>query len=171
VQAKSDWTYNHRNWLTYKWGLQYIFHSFTPGAGGFTTGVQDFKSKISEQFAREAAAYFSVNANVTPNLNVIAGLRYSYFNQVGPTDRVVYNEDDLPTGDVERFVRGQSIAKYHYPEPRLSLLYKLGNTASLKASYTRTIQYLHLATTSGATFPSDLWIPSSTSSNLQMLSR
>jgi hypothetical protein len=28
-------------------------------------------------------------------------------------------------------------------------------------SYTRTIQYLHLATTSGATFPSDLWVPAS----------
>jgi hypothetical protein len=33
--------------------------------------------------------------------------------------------------------------------------------ASIKASYTRTIQYLHLATTSSATFPSDLWVPSS----------
>ena len=161
VQAKSDWTYTHNNWLSYKWGAQYIWHRFTPGAGSFTQGVQDFKSKISDQYAREAAAYISANANITPNLNIIAGLRYSYFNQVGPTERVMYNEEDLPTGEVERFTKGQSIAKYHYPEPRLSLLYKLPYSTSIKASYTRTIQYLHLATTSGATFPSDLWIPSS----------
>jgi hypothetical protein len=161
VQAKSDWTYSHNNWLTYKWGAQYIWHKFAPGAGSFTSGVQEFKSRISNQYAREAAAYVSVNANVTPVLNVIAGLRYSYFNQVGPTERVLYNEENLPTGQVERFNRGESIAKYHYPEPRLSLLWKLPNASSVKASYTRTIQYLQLATTSGATFPSDLWVPSS----------
>ena len=41
------------------------------------------------------------------------------------------------------------------------MLYKLSATSGVKLSYTRTIQYLHLATTSAATFPSDLWIPSS----------
>lgn len=161
VQVKSDWTYNTNNWLTFKSGLQYIIHSFSPGAGSFTTGVQDFKSQIVNQHAREAAAYLSANANITPSLNMIAGIRYSYFNQVGPTERVIYNADGLPTGQVETFAKGESIAKYHHPEPRLNLLYKLKNTSSIKASYTRTIQYLHLATTSGATFPSDLWVPSS----------
>ncbi|HEX8462086.1 MAG TPA: TonB-dependent receptor, partial [Segetibacter sp.] len=161
VQVKSDWIYNRSNWLKLKFGGQYIWHQFTPGAGGFTTGVQAFKSQISNQYAREAAAYLSADINLTPNLNIIAGLRYSYFNQVGPTERIVYDQDGIPTGEVQRFTAGQSIAKYHYPEPRLSALYKLPHAASIKGSYTRTIQYLHLATTSGATFPSDLWLPSS----------
>jgi len=161
IQAKTDWTSSSNNWLQFKSGLQYIVHRFTPGAGSFTTGVQDFKSQIVDQHAREAAAYFSINANITPALNVIAGLRYSYFNQVGPTERVLYDADGVATGETEKFAKGESIAQYHYPEPRINLLYKLHNTSSLKASYTRTIQYLHLATTSGATFPSDLWVPSS----------
>ena len=161
IQAKTDWTYNSNNWLQFKTGLQYIVHRFSPGAGGFTTGLQDFKSQIVDQHAREAAAYVSANANITPDLNVIAGLRYSYFNQVGPTARVLYDEEGLPTGETEQYTKGESIAKYHYPEPRINLLYKLQNASSIKASYTRTIQYLHLATTSGATFPSDLWVPSS----------
>jgi hypothetical protein len=161
IQAKSDWTYNRSNWLTLKAGVQYIWHEFTPGAGSFTSGVQDFKSRITDQYAREAAAYASADVKLTPALNIIAGLRYSYFNQVGPTERVIYNEDGVPTGELEQFGPGRSIAKYHYPEPRVSMLYKLPNTSSIKASYTRTIQYLHLATTSGATFPSDLWVPSS----------
>lgn len=161
VQARTDWTYKSNNWLLFKSGLQYIVHRFTPGAGSFTTGVQDFKSQIVDQHAREAAGYFSANANITTALNIIAGLRYSYFNQVGPTERVQYDEDGVPTGEVEQFAKGESIAKYYYPEPRINLLYKLHNASSIKASYTRTIQYLHLATTSGATFPSDLWVPSS----------
>ena len=160
-QIKSDWQLSSNNWLKIKWGIQYIWHQFTPGAGTVTSGVQEFKSKVTSQFAREAAAYFSTDVNITPKLNIIAGMRYSYFNQVGPTTRVLYGSDGVPTSNTEVFLKGQSIAQYHYPEPRLSLLYKLPNSSSIKASYTRTIQYLHLATTSSATFPSDLWIPSS----------
>ena len=160
-QFKSDWQYAPNNWLKIKWGTQYTWHRFTPGAGGFTAGVQEFKSKLTNQFAHEAAAYISTDINITPVLNIIAGMRYSYFNQVGPTEKIIYNSEGVPTGEVDRFVKGQSIARYHYPEPRISVLYKLPQQASIKFSYTRTIQYLHLATTSSATFPSDLWVPSS----------
>lgn len=160
-QVKNDWTYTPHSWLKFKAGVQYIWHKFRPGAGGSTQGVQEFKSQIQDQYAREAAGYLSADVNLLPRLNVIAGLRYSYFNQVGPTERVLYDDDNVPTGETEKFARGESIAKYHYPEPRLSLLYKFNNESSIKASYTQTIQYLHLATTSAATFPSDLWVPSS----------
>lgn len=160
-QLKTDWTYNRSNWVKFKFGGQFIWHQFTPGAGSVTTGVTEFKSKVSNEYAHESAAYFSSDINVTPDLNVIAGIRYSYFNQIGPTDRVLYDEDNVPTGQVVHYAKGESIAKYHFPEPRLSLLYKLKDATSIKASYTKIIQYLHLATTSGATFPGDLWIPSS----------
>lgn len=160
-QIKTDWYYNANNWLKFKWGAQYIWHRFTPGAGGVTSGVQDFQTKIADQYAREAAGYISADMNIIPQLNIVAGLRYSYFNQVGPTQRVIYNSEGIPTGEVQQFKSGESIAKYHYPEPRISMLYKLNNTSSIKLSYTKTIQYLHLATTSAATFPGDLWVPSS----------
>ncbi|MEN9570656.1 MAG: hypothetical protein RL172_1887 [Bacteroidota bacterium] len=160
-QLKSDWMYTPQNWLRFKWGGQYTWHQFNPGAGAVTTGIQAFKSQVANRYAKEAAAYASAAVNITPALNLIAGIRYSYFNQVGPTQQVLYGSDGVPTGRIDSFKKGQSIARYHYPEPRLSLLYKLSLNSSIKASYTRTIQYLHLATTSGATFPSDLWLPSS----------
>ncbi len=160
-QLKNDWTYIPNNFFKLKAGLQYVWHRFKPGAGGITSGVQEFKSNINDQFAQEAAAYISAGLTVANRLNILAGLRYSYFNQVGPTERVKYDPDGLPTGEIEKFGRGKSIAHYHYPEPRFSAVYSLPQNASIKVSYTRTIQYLHLATTSGATFPSDLWIPAS----------
>lgn len=160
-QLKDDWTYSFRNWMKWKWGLQYIWHNFKPGAGGVTAGIQEFKSQLNDQHAREAAAYFSTEIRVSPKLNVTAGLRYSYFDQVGPTEQVIYGADGIPTGEVQRYGKGESIARYHYPEPRVNVLYRLTANSSVKASYTRTIQYLHLATTSAATFPSDLWVPSS----------
>jgi hypothetical protein len=158
---KSDWTYSPTDWLKMKTGFQYTWHTFRPGAGSSNAGVQEFKSQIRDQHAREAAAYISTDINITPRLNIIAGLRYSYFNQVGPTENVVYGPDGSPTGETESYKRGESIARYHYPEPRINVLYKLPDAASIKLSYTRTIQYLHLATTSAATFPGDLWVPAS----------
>lgn len=158
-QIKNDWAWSPSSWLRFKAGLQYIWHSFRPGAGGSTAGIQEFKADIKNQYAREAAVYLSGDIDLTLNLNLIAGLRYSYFNQVGPTERIVYNGQGVPTGDVQVFKKGESIARYQYPEPRIALLYKLPGQSSLKLSYTQTIQYLHLATTSAATFPSDLWVP------------
>ncbi|WP_052273198.1 TonB-dependent receptor [Flavihumibacter solisilvae] len=158
-QVKNDWVYTPHRWIRWKTGVQYTLHSFRPGAGNSTVGIQDFKSQINDQHAREAAAYISTDINVTPRLNLVAGFRYSYFNQVGPTERVLYGANGAPTGETESFKKGESIARYQYPEPRISVLYKTSNASSIKMSYTRTTQYLHLATTSAATFPSDLWVP------------
>lgn len=160
-QVKNDWVYTPLNWIKWKGGIQYTWHTFRPGAGNSNQGIQEFQSQINDQHAREAAGYISTDINVTTRLNVIAGLRYSYFNQVGPTERVIYGPNGSPTGEIDYYKRGESIARYHYPEPRINILYKLPDAASIKLSYTRTIQYLHLATTSAATFPSDLWVPAS----------
>lgn len=160
-QAKNDWSFTPQPWMRWKAGLQYIWHNFRPGAGESNQGIQAFRSRISDQNAREAAAYISADIDITTDFNMIAGVRYSYFNQVGPTERVIYNPDGSPTGETEKYGKGESIARYQYPEPRISLQYKLDNNTNFKLSYTRTYQYLHLATTSAATFPSDLWVPSS----------
>lgn len=160
-QVKNDWTWAPQPWMSWKAGLQYSWHNFRPGAGESNQGIQEFKSRVSDQRAGEAAAYISADINLDEAVNIIAGLRYSYFNQVGPSERVIYGPDGAPTGETETYKRGESIARYHYPEPRISLQYRFNNTTNVKLSYTRTYQYLHLATTSAATFPSDLWVPSS----------
>lgn len=161
-QLKNDWVYaSGSSRVKWKWGVQFIRHNFRPGAGASNAGMQEFKSQISDRHAKEAAAYISADMDLTPKLNVIAGIRYSYFNQVGPTTQNVYTKEGVFTGVTQRYEKGESIARYHYPEPRISALYKSGSHASLRLSYARTVQYLHLATTSAATFPSDLWTPAS----------
>jgi hypothetical protein len=158
-QVKNDWNYSPSHKFNFNWGFQYIWHKFKPGAGDITKGIQEFKTKINNQFAREAAVYLSSSFRISRRLRATTGLRYSYFNQVGPTERVIYNDDGNPTGETELYKKGESIAHYQYPEPRLNLDYSISSLSNIKLSYTKTIQYLHLATTSGATFPSDIWIP------------
>jgi TonB dependent receptor/TonB-dependent Receptor Plug Domain len=161
IQAKSDWQLKQYDWLNLKWGVNYTNHTFRPGAGGVTAGVQQFKLELKNKYAREAAAYASADVDITPELNAIVGMRFSHFNQIGPTEQTVYDNDGFPTGEVLKFNRGQSIALYNNWEPRIALRYKLNETQSLKFAYSNTAQYVQLATTSGATFPSDLWVPAS----------
>ncbi len=160
-QFKSDWSLKQYDWLKLKWGIQYINHSFKPGAGGVTAGVTNFETILQNKYAHELAGYLSAEVDILPEVNLIAGVRYSYFNQVGPTEEVVYDSEGFPTGQKVKYSRGQSLAQYQNPEPRLSLRWKLSESGSIKLSYANTIQYLQLATTSNASFPSDLWLPAS----------
>ncbi|HAI84601.1 MAG TPA: hypothetical protein DCL43_13125 [Chitinophagaceae bacterium] len=159
--VQTNFNYRVSNQLQLKWGGQYLRHRFTPGAGGVTTGLQDFKSQLQNQFANEWAAYASAAYDIGARWNISAGLRYSIFEQVGPTTLQQFDAEGNALGASVTYGRGQSIAQYQNPEPRLNLLYRIDSKSSIKASYTKTAQYLHLATTSSATFPSDLWVPSS----------
>lgn len=159
-QVKNDWSYTPSAKFNISWGGQYTRHRFRPGAGDITEGVQSFKAKVNNQFAEEAALYISSGFRINHRLRATTGLRYSYFNQVGPTERVIYNEEGSPTGETESYRKGESIARYMFPEPRITIDYTLSPLSGIRLSYAGTTQYLHLATTSGATFPSDLWIPS-----------
>jgi hypothetical protein len=80
---------------------------------------------------------------------------------VGPYTQNEYNEDNVKTGNSKSWKANQSIAFYDGLEPRLAATFLLDSKQSIKASFTQTYQFLHLATTSGASFPADLWMPSS----------
>ena len=46
-------------------------------------------------------------------------------------------------------------------EPRVALRYSLSTSSSVKISYDRTYQYLHMAPLSSVSLPLDIWVPSS----------
>ena len=56
---------------------------------------------------------------------------------------------------------GKIVKTYFNPEPRFSASWVLNPNSSVKFSYTRNVQYLHLLSNSTAGNPTDLWIPSS----------
>jgi len=60
-----------------------------------------------------------------------------------------------------RYNYGDLVERYIGWEPRLALRYLLNEVSSVKASYDRTYQYIHIASNAGAGLPTDLWIPSS----------
>ncbi len=144
-----------------KTGYNYTWHTFVPGIASGSIGSTNISQVINKQYAHEAAFYVVDDFALTDRILINAGLRYVLFNQVGPFTAQTLDEEGSPTGESQTWKPQESIKFYHGLEPRLATTYILTSTSSVKASYTKTHQFLHLATTSGASFPSDLWIPSS----------
>lgn len=158
---KGDINYELSKKIKFKTGFIYTYHTFSPGALNISDDSSSTSESISNQFAHEGAVYLSGNWDVNPRFNIDAGLRYSHFVQVGPYSLRLLDNNGFPTGNSLSYADGEPIANYGGLEPRLGLRYLINESSSIKASYTRTLQYLHLATSSSSTLPTDLWVPSS----------
>lgn len=170
------------NWLpdirhNIKFGLNYIYHTFTPTSASARSGDVNFDlGKVAKLYAHDVALYINDDFDVTENLRINAGLRATYFEQIGPFDRYVKNENNVITDTIhysganndnplmKLLVNGgmnQSVQVYRNLEPRLLMRYTLGKTSSVKASFTMNYQYIHLASYASVSLPTDIWVPSS----------
>ncbi|NRA92491.1 MAG: TonB-dependent receptor, partial [Psychroserpens sp.] len=170
--------YDFKHYLTDKLKLQYglnsIYHAFNPGEiepSTETSGINP--AKLTQKYALENALYFDVEHQISNKLSASYGLRFSNFLRLGQdelniyqnnqpllfnTDFQIYEKAD-PV-DVETFDRTDIIKSFNYLEPRLALAYQLNNSASVKASYNRVTQYLHLLSNTNSPTPLDVWAPS-----------
>ena len=143
-----------------KFGGLYTFHKFTPSV---VSGNQDsvvFKPlNAQNKYAHEAALYVQDEWEINDRIKINAGLRYSFFQQVGAYK--IYTKDvNGNRTDSTVYGNGQPVKTYGGLEPRLTLRYALNDETSLKASVTRNLQYIHLVSNAGTTLPTDLWVPS-----------
>jgi hypothetical protein len=81
------------------------------------------------------------------------------FNQMGSGWDNSYDDNNEKIDSVY-YESGELMKTYVTFEPRVSLNYKLGLTSSLKVSYNRMAQYLHLMSNSTSGQPTDTWMPS-----------
>ena len=143
-----------------KFGAQYTYHTFLPNLVSGSQGSTEFNPQnTGRKYGREFAAYIQDDWDLTPKFRVSAGLRGSFFSQVGPY--TLYEKDDFGNAtDSIVYGKGSPVKTYGGLEPRLTLRLNTGTNSSLKAAVTRNLQYIHLATNSGTTLPTDLWVPS-----------
>lgn len=161
VTGKVDYIYIPSKNIKLKYGAQYIYHTFIPGILSAQQAGVNIDSEINRQFAHEGAGYVSFDYEINDRWFINGGLRYSLFDQVGPYKQPLFDDLGQPTGEYLQYKAGETIKLWHGAEPRFSFRYVINPTTSVKGSYTRTLQYLHLATSSSATLPTDLWVPSS----------
>ncbi len=158
--AKLDFSYFPTIRHNIKFGINYIYHEFTPSNASAKQGDVEFDTgKMVKFYAHDAAAYIGDDFDLTDQIKINAGIRYSLFQQIGPFDRYQKNAIEQIT-DTITYKPGEKIQTYHGPEPRISARFGLNTKSSIKASYTRNYQYIHLASLSSVSLPTDVWMPS-----------
>jgi hypothetical protein len=129
----NNWTYFISEKHTLKFGASAIYHRFTVGEYGISSEFTDIKDG-QNIVAGEFGAYLSHNWRISKRVEVLSGLRNSTFNSKTKT--------------------------YNNIEPRLAIKTNINTNFTIKASYARMYQYLHLVSSSAASLPTDVWYPS-----------
>lgn len=158
--------------LTY--GINTQYYNFNPGTVspiGEDSGI--IATQLDRKYAFEPSLYFDVDQKISNRISINYGLRYSMFYRLGKQDvniyennqAVIFNdnykiyEKATPIG-VKEYGSNEVIAKFGNLEPRISLSYVFNNDQSVKASYNRMTQYLHLISNTSSPTPLDNWSPS-----------
>ncbi|MBO6606837.1 TonB-dependent receptor [Psychroserpens sp.] len=171
---KYDLKHYINNKFKLEYGLNSIYYKFNPGEinpSTSTSGINPFK--LIDKYAFENAIYLDAEHQITDKLALSYGLRVSSFLRLGQDELNTYTDDNPvlynetlqlyekanPTG-TESFSRIDVIESFANLEPRFSLAYQLNDQSSVKASYNRMTQYLHLLSNTSSPTPLDVWTPS-----------
>ena len=167
-----------KQYLNDRYSLEYGVHStyygFNPGIiqpNGPTSGIN--REKLTKKNAFENAVYLDVKQQVSEKISLNYGARLSSFLRLGQDELNRYENDNAlafnpdlqiyeavdPSGTIETS-SGSVEASFMNIEPRVALSYLLDENSSVKASYNRMAQYLHLLSNTTAPTPLDVWAPS-----------
>ena len=159
AHLKTDFQYFVSSRNTVSFGANVIYHTFDPGTVTSGTPSIGSSTSIEHKYALEDAAYGSHDVDLSARWKIHYGARLSSFSQIGPGTALSYNSQGTITDSV-LYGAHEFMKTYVSLEPRIALNYLLDETSSLKASYDRTAQYLHLLSNSALANPRDLWVPS-----------
>ena len=165
-------TYNFKPELTYfinannelSLGAEVIRYRFEPAnAVGVSEGeISDIT--LPSKYAFEGSFYIG-NEQKFSNLTLSYGARYSLYSYYGPSFKYEFGAplflgDRKPLISESEIIGNDRIQSYSSFEPRVSINLKISNTASLKASYNKMTQYIHLLSNTAASSSLDVWTPS-----------
>ena len=166
TSGKIDFTYfaNPRNEISF--GYHGGFKRFSPGRIEPSTENSIMRQSTVERMrALEHSFYLGNEQKVTDRLSLQYGVRFTVFQNIGKSRIFKYrdqqdniNIDHIDTLYYDDF---ELIESFQNPEPRLAARFLLNPSTSLKMSYNRMVQYVHLISNSTVPVPFNTWQPSS----------
>lgn len=160
IGIKTEWTSNVGECNKLSYGMQLTRHRFQPGtARGEGDKTMMGEVKMPANNAIETALFVGNTQNAGDRLTLKYGVRVSSFHNYGPTTTYTFNDNYELQDTIER---GGGVYNSRWGvEPRVALSLMTGENSSIKASYTRTYQYLQQASNSTSGTPMDVWYMSS----------
>ncbi|WBM74324.1 TonB-dependent receptor [Saprospira grandis] len=162
LNLKQDYSYYLNPNNNIKFGWQSLYYNFRPGSFEAKDSETDDvlgSAKLAQQYALENAAYISNQHKINKKLSMNYGLRLTSFSNIGATTVKTYNEANEAIDSVS-YGSGEFFNTYFGLEPRVNAVYLLDDKSSIKASYNRIYQYLHILSNASSGTPTDIWAPS-----------
>lgn len=159
VGLKYDFTLYQGASNTVKFGVASTLHYIQPGKFKVDGKHSDIES--TDQRAIESAIYLQNEQKIGEMLTLTYGLRLSSFLNIGPGKSDIIDPTTFEVTDTKEHSKGSIYHKSWGLEPRFSATYRIDEASSVKAAYSRTRQYLQLASNSAAGSPLDVWFPTS----------
>lgn len=143
-----------------KIGADYLYHIFTPTSVSASQDDVVFDTGLAQKlYSHESGVYVQDEVDITSWLRVNAGFRVSMYQFTGPFTRY-YKSFSGYTDSTKTYRKGELIQSYFGFEPRISARFLLKDKSSIKAGFTYNNQYVHLASLSAVSLPTDIWYPS-----------
>jgi hypothetical protein len=162
IYLRADFSYSPNNKHTISYGLNSVYYQLHPGTltpDGPKSLVQT--NTVQQEQALETSLYLGDHYTVSEKFSVDAGLRYTVYNYLGPSQVYQYlpglPREPFTIKDTISYPKGSVIKTYALPEVRLSARYSLTNTASLKFSFNTMAQFIHVISNTTNISPTDIW--------------
>lgn len=162
AHARADFNYYLNATHTIEFGAGILKYKLYPGSYkplGDESLVKPVD--VTPEQAHESAVYVGDRYNITRNLSLNLGIRYSFYQYLGAKTVYAY-APGLPRKEENRvetkeYGRGDAINTYHGPEYRLAVRYAFSPVFSVKAGYNSLRQYIHMLSNTTAIAPTDIW--------------
>lgn len=158
LKMSGSWYLNPSN--TVEFGLNLAGYTIRPGETIPKAGSLVQRVVMPYSYAIQPALFVQNEQKLGP-VTLRYGLRFSTFTSLGETVQRYFDPVSHALTDSVHFASGKPIQSYHGLEPRLSLSWAINRDMSVKASYTRTYQYIQQAIVSVSGSGIDTWFTAS----------
>ncbi len=143
-----------------KFGYHATYHRFSPEDISSAESSIIKSSATPKEYALEHALYASNETTIGERLTLKYGLRYVLFQNIGNGEAVDFLSD-YSVAESKIYRKGEFYHNQQRLEPRLGAVYRFNSIHSVKGSYSRTSQFIQLASNSAAGTPMDVWFQAS----------
>jgi len=164
LSLKPQLTYFVNTNNIWSFGGELNYYRFTPANAVGVSNGDVSNISLPLKYTTEFALYFGNELNFGESFSIQYGLRGSGYFYIGPGyvyefQTIVPGQRKLLTSS-EYIEDGEIIQDYFTLEPRISVKVQTSPNSSIKASYNRMAQYIHLISNTTASNPLDIWTPS-----------
>lgn len=157
---KQDYQLNANSKNNMRFGWSSIYHTVRPGevTASETSSLGNFVQQ--KRYSLENAVYVTNTWKASEKFNLTYGARLTAFSVLGGGEYHDLNNNGQIINSTT-YAKGEIVKTYWNLEPRIAMGYQFNSSASVKASYVRNVQNMHLISNSTSATPTDKWISSS----------